>query len=149
MVIRRAGPADVAAWARLRLAMLAEVDPHDPITADEDLVTGWLRARLDAPDFGAFVAEVDGEIVASGGVTIYDVPPGPTRWAREAYVMSMYTVPEHRGRGIAREVLDALIAFATGAGDVGRVWLRASDAGRAVYLRADFEPRDYYLQRYL
>ena len=149
MVVRRAGPADVTAWARLRVAMLREVDPHDPVTVDAGLVAAWLRARLDSPDFGAFVAEADGEIVASGGVTIYDVPPGPGPAAREAYVMSMYTSPAHRGRGIARAILDALVDFAEQTGGVGRVWLRASDAGRPVYLGAGFEPRTYYLQRYL
>ncbi len=149
MIVRRAGPADVAAWARLRVAMLVEVDPHEPIATDAELIAAWLRARLDSPHFGAFVADLEGGIVASGGVTIYDVPPGPAPPAREAYVMSMYTLPSHRGRGIARAVLDALVAFATEAGGVGRVWLRASDAGRPVYLGAGFEPREYYLQRYL
>ena len=133
----------------MRLAMLREVDPHDPITVDAEAIADWLRPRLDSPHFAAFVAEVDGEVVATGAVSVYDVPPGPGPAHREAYVMSMYTRPSHRGRGIARAVLDALVAFASDTGTVGRVWLRASDAGRPVYVGADFEPRDYYLQRYL
>jgi GNAT superfamily N-acetyltransferase len=152
VAVRRAGPADVEAWARLRVALMASERLHEPGTnasaALEASIVDWLRERLDSPSFGAFVAvdESDGRVVGSGGISIYDNPPGPSTTTREAYVMSMFTEPEARGRGVARALLAALLDFAREAGGVGRVWLRASEMGRPLYLLAGFQPRDSYLQ---
>jgi GNAT superfamily N-acetyltransferase len=152
LAVRRAGPADVQAWARLRVALMESerlLEPGEDPVALEWAVAAWLRERLDAPTFGAFVADVEGRVVGSGGITIYDAPPGPGLASREAYIMSMYTEPGLRGRGVARAILTALLDFARSAGGVGRVWLRASAMGRPLYLRSGFEPRDSYLQMHL
>jgi GNAT superfamily N-acetyltransferase len=155
VAVRRVGPADVEAWARLRVALMTSeraVEPETPASAAlEASIAAWLRERLDSRSFGAFVAveEADGRGVGSGGISIYDNPPGPGPTTREAYVMSMFTEPAWRGRGVARAVLAALLDFAREAGGVGRVWLRASEMGRPLYLRAGFEPRDSYLQIHL
>jgi GNAT superfamily N-acetyltransferase len=151
--VRRVGPADVGAWAHLRVALMASLGLVEPATdasaAMEASIAGWLRERLDSPVFGGFVAEVDGRVVGSGGIALYDNPPGPGPTTREAYVMSMFTEPEARGRGVGRAVLDALLDFARESGGVGRVWLRATEMGLPVYVRAGFEPRDSYLEIYL
>jgi GNAT superfamily N-acetyltransferase len=149
VAVRRVGPADVEPWARLRVALMAS--EHLLARGDDGralivAVAGWLRERLDSPTFGAYVAEVDGRIVGSGGITVYDSPPGPGLGTREAYIMSMYTEPEWRGRGVARAVLAAMVLFARRAGGVSRVWLRASAMGRPLYERAGFEARDSYMQ---
>lgn len=144
---RRVTEEDVEAWARMRAALLREYEGPGAIPASElqASVSAWLRERLASPAFGAFVAVAEGVPVASGGISIYDVPPGPALFSREAYVMSMYTLPEHRGRGFARAVLESMLDFARRAGSVGRVWLRASDMGRPIYLRSGFVARDRYL----
>jgi GNAT superfamily N-acetyltransferase len=150
-VVRRVGPADVEAWARLRVALMVSerlIDEGASV-ALQATVEGWLAERLELASFGAFVAALDGHVVGSGGISLYDNPPGPGPATREAYVMSMYTEREHRGRGVAAAILAALLDFARAAGGVGRVWLRATDMGRPVYLRAGFEPRDSYLELHL
>ena len=149
--VRRVTPADVAVWARFRVAMLASEDLLAGIDVPEleASIAPWLRDRLDSPVFGAFVADLDGRVVGSGGISIYDNPPGPTLTTREAYVMSMFTEPDVRGRGVASAMLAALLDFARAAGGVGRVWLRASEMGRPVYLRAGFHPHGTYLQLHL
>jgi GNAT superfamily N-acetyltransferase len=148
--VRRVGPADLGLWARQRIALMASLGLVEPGTdgcvALEASIVAWLGERLDSPSFGAFVAAIDGRVVGSGGISLYDNPPGPGLTTREAYVMSMFTEPDARGRGVARAVLDALLDFAREAGGVGRVWLRASEMGRPVYVRAGFEPRDSYLE---
>ena len=154
MAVRRVGPADVRAWARLRVALMVSerlVEPGtDACAALEASIVAWLGERLDSPSFGAFVAvDGGGRVVGSGAISIYDNPPGPGPTWREAYVMSMFTEPDARGRGVAAAVLAALLDFAREAGGVGRVWLRASEMGPPLYLRAGFEPRDTYLERWL
>ncbi len=128
--------------------MLAEelVGPGPDSAALEESIASWLRVRLDSPSFGAFVAELDGRVVGSGGISLYDNPPGPGTATRDAYIMSMFTEPHVRGQGVARAILEALVDFARESGGVGRVWLHASPMGRPVYLRAGFAPRDSYLQ---
>jgi len=152
VAVRRAGPDDIEAWARLRVGLMASERLVEPGTASSAAlvasIVAWLGERLDSPSFGAFVAVEEGRVVGSGGISIYDNPPGPGPTTREAYVMSMFTEPAARGRGVARAVLAALLDFARAAGGVGRVWLRASEMGRPLYLRAGFQPRDSYLQRF-
>jgi GNAT superfamily N-acetyltransferase len=126
------------------LEALGMIDPRRPAAGVEAAIATWLRERLDSTSFGAYVGEVDDEVVGSGGITIYDVPPGPGAHRREAYVMSMYTLPSHRGLGVAAAVLEEMVALARAEG-AGLVWLRASEMGRPVYLRAGFEPHDAYL----
>jgi GNAT superfamily N-acetyltransferase len=148
LIVRRVTSADVEAWARLRVALIAslrEVGP-DVAAALEASIAAWLRERIDSPAFGAFVAVDEARVVASGGISLYDNPPGPSPATREAYVMSMFTEPDARGRGVARAVLEAMLDFARAAGGVGRVWLRATEMGRPVYVRAGFEAQDSYLE---
>jgi GNAT superfamily N-acetyltransferase len=147
--VHRVRRADVEAWARLRVGlMLSErlVDEAGGSAVLQPAIERWLVERLDSPSFGAFVAEIDGRVVGSGGISLYDTPPGPGPTAREAYIMSMYTDREHRGRGVAGAILTALLDFARAAGGIGQVWLRATDMGRPLYLRAGFEARDSYLR---
>ena len=148
MIVRRVTPGDVEAWARLRVALFASLRPAEPDAdaALEASIAAWLRERLDSPAFGAFVAVDEARVVGSGGISLYDNPPGPSATTREAYVMSMFTEPDARGRGVARAVLEAMLDFAREAGGVGRVWLRATEMGRPVYVRAGFESDDEYLE---
>lgn len=145
--VRRVGPDDVKAWASMRVALLRGLKSRYSGAESSELqasIESWLRSRLESPHFAAIVAEVEGDLVGSGGISIYEVPPGTNAEAGEGYVMSMYTMPAYRGRGVARAILDRLIDFARSCG-VGRVWLRASAMGRPVYERAGFQGYDRYM----
>ena len=56
----------------------------------------------------------------------------------EGLVLNGYTVPPWRGRGIARHIMDTIVAWATEAGIV-RLVLTASPAGRPLYEKLGFE----------
>jgi len=141
-------PVDAAAWARLRLEFIRQSPP--PVAWDEAAtaveIENWLAESLKRRDLAAFLGEIDGEPAGIGAVSIYEVPPAPAVSGTEAYISSMYTEPRFRGRGVARAILDELIVFAHAAGVRGRVWLRATDAGRPLYASAGFLPRDYFMQ---
>jgi len=146
--VRRVAAPEVEAWARLRLDFIRQSPPplawHEAEIERE--IARWLSARLGRHDLAAYLAEVDGVPAGIGAVTIYEVPPSPAVSGTEAYISSMYTEPRFRGRGVARAVLAELLDFARGAGVRGRVWLRATDAGRPLYAAAGFTPRDYFMQ---
>jgi putative acetyltransferase len=72
-------------------------------TYDGDPGSGGLPAAsiFEPPNGGAFlVGSIDGEAVACGGVARYDETTGEIR--------RMYVVPQARGRGLSRRLLEAL-----------------------------------------
>jgi GNAT superfamily N-acetyltransferase len=149
--VRRTGPADVDDWVRLRVAFLREARlwGEDPLEESQQAAATrtWLVERLDRPDFAAFIAVLDEQPAGSGGVSLYDVPPTPTLASREAYIMSMYTEPVFRHRGVARAVLEAILDFVRAEGAISRVWLRTTESGRPLYEGYGFEGRDTYMFR--
>ena len=57
----------------------------------------------------------------------------------EAYVLNVYTEPEHRRSGVARAIMEAILDWSRGQ-LVARVTLHASNDGRSLYEALGFEP---------
>jgi GNAT superfamily N-acetyltransferase len=150
--IRRATTDDVETLVRLRHAMQGEMDhSHEIATPDE--IVGEMRdyfsQQLTGNHFAAFIAEAGSQVIGTGGVVVFDVPPSPSNPSgAEGYVMNMYTVPEWRGRGVGHALVDAIVKHAYGEG-ARRMWLRTSDDGESVYERFGFRKRDHYMQMWL
>jgi GNAT superfamily N-acetyltransferase len=150
--IRRATVNDVETLVELRHAMQVEMEHSQAAASADDIVDkmrDYFAQQLTGNHFAAFFAEAGGEVIGTGGVVVFDVPPSPPNPSgAEGYVMNMYTVPDWRGRGVAHAIVDALIRHAYGEG-ARRMWLRTSDAGERVYERFGFQKRDHYMQMYL
>jgi ribosomal protein S18 acetylase RimI-like enzyme len=129
------------------MGMLAEVFPAGGGTLpDQEALRrakeAWLGEHL-GRDFFAWVAELDGEPVASAGLMWFPHPPGPINPAGlEAYVLNVYTRPEARRMGLARELMTHVVEEARARG-VRRIWLRASDDGRPLYEAMGFRAGNY------
>lgn len=142
--LRPATPADLpelvahrdAMWVEMRRIQPGEDDPTSAAYGQ------WLAQRMQAGVLHGFLAEEDGRVVASGCVWIQDVQPRPghplTMWG---YILSVYTVPEARRRGLARAIVEACMARAQQAGCT-RATLHSSVEGRGLYERLGFEPTD-------
>jgi GNAT superfamily N-acetyltransferase len=100
----------------------------------------WVRARLRSGRLVGFVVEEKGEPVASGCIWLQEIQPRPhlpgPRWP---YLMSMFTEPEHRGKGAAARIVGSAIAWSRRNG-YSRLVLHASEAGRPVYKKFGFQP---------
>ena len=142
IAIRRATAADRDFVVEMRIALMVEATserraaglPVHDLDLDELRPANerWFDDHMDR-DFVAWVAESGGRLVASIGLLWFAHPPGPTNHrGTEAYLLNVYTLPEARRRGIARELVGAAIAEARAAG-ITRVWLRTSEAGRPLY----------------
>ena len=95
------------------------------------------KALLDG-SHTAYLVFDDGEFVGAGGVSYFRVMPtyhNPS--GRKAYIMNMYTAPDHRRRGIAYNTLDLLVKDAKAQG-VAAISLEATDMGRPLYERYGF-----------
>ena len=95
------------------------------------------KALLDG-SHTAYLVFDDGEFVGAGGVSYFGVMPtyhNPS--GRKAYIMNMYTAPDHRRRGIAYNTLDLLVKDAKTQG-IDAISLEATDMGRPLYERYGF-----------
>lgn len=141
--IRRATAGDIETLVRLRVEMMAETDGHGDAespgaAALAEANRTYMRGAVPSGEFVAYVAEANGVIIATSGVTLYRTAPNPGNLSgMQAYILNMYTLPEWRGRGLASALVERLVDHARAAGAT-RVALRATDVGRRVYERLGF-----------
>ena len=88
----------------------------------------------------AWVAEDEGgEVVACAALSFYYLPPKPFNLAgKYGYISSMYTEEEHRGKGVARKLLQRALDCAREEG-LTMVKLHATEAGVSLYESAGFK----------
>lgn len=144
--IRRATLADREALIHLRLALfrdLGELRDEAEAPTITTILAHYFDEEMPPGRFHAWLAFDDaGVAIGSGGLIFIQKPPMPSNDSgREAYLMNMYTAPSWRGRGVARAIVGAILAFAREAG-ISTVRLHASVPGRPVYERAGFKATD-------
>lgn len=143
--IRLATPDDVDELIALRLDFLEEVGNLKAGADGGELAAAmreYLLRKMPPGDFLAWVAEAEGAIVATSGVTIFERPPnGANPAGLEAYLSNMYTLPAWRGRGLGTALVATAVAHLK-ATRVRRIWLHATEQGRPVYARAGFVPSE-------
>ncbi len=152
VTIRRATTRDLEALVELRVAMQRENvadDAEVDWTAVGEACRQYFVETLPTELFVVFVAEAEGRIIATSGVSFVSRPPGSTSYLQsEAYVTNVYTVPTWRGRGVGTAVLNATIEYAKHQG-ARLVYLHTSDAGRSVYEKLGFAEYPRYMERRL
>jgi GNAT superfamily N-acetyltransferase len=111
----------------------------DELARGDRVYRHWLRRERRRRRFVAFLVETaGGSPASSGALWLQDQEPRPgIREGPFPYLMSMYTVPEHRGHGHASEVVRAAVAWARERG-FPRVILHAAPMGRRIYREAGF-----------
>jgi GNAT superfamily N-acetyltransferase len=144
LTVRRATVADVDSIVNLRIMLLREVGEikgEEEVTKVADANRKYFADALPTGDFVAWIAEVDGKTVASSGLVLFRRPPYLENLSGvEAYIMNMYTMPQWRGKGLAKALLEQLILFAK-ASKVRRIWLHATEVGRPLYKKFGFNPK--------
>jgi GNAT superfamily N-acetyltransferase len=149
--IRRATTDDIEALVELRLEMQRENGDGIDVAwaAVGEACRRYFAETLPPEVFVVFVADVEGRIVATSGVSFVSRPPGSTSFLQsEGYVTNVYTIPAWRGRGVATAVLKATIEYARHKG-ARLVYLHTSDAGRSIYEKLGFAQYPRYMDRRL
>jgi GNAT superfamily N-acetyltransferase len=145
--IRPATTADAALLARYRVGMFVDMGS---LVADSDMAatiaaaTERLMERaLPSGEWTAWVAEDDDGPLGTGAAILRSTPPNPDCPAggELAYLLNFYTRPGARGRGVATALVETCLAWCRERGVV-RITLHASAAGRRVYERLGFVPRE-------
>lgn len=126
-----------------RRAMFEEMGFCDPAVLNkvEETSREYFSEALRAGTYKAWMAERPASrVVAGGGILIADWPgyPGESL-AKRAWILNMYTEPEARRRGIAKQILETMINWCRMEG-FSAVSLHASAAGRPIYETVGFLP---------
>ena len=135
ITIREGTVADIPEIARHRRRMCEDMNYNDAeaLSTMVTVTAEYLKEAIPAGSFRSWLACDESRIVAGGAVV---VSPWPAHAydleCRRATILNVYTEPEYRRRGIARQVMETIIAWCKQEGFV-RVSLYASEHGRHLY----------------
>lgn len=134
--IRMATPEDAAVIAHHRAAMFRDMgdvnESEAAKLAAESLPHLW--QMLEDRRYVGWLVECNNAIVAGGGAIISQTLPRPRipDGGAAALVVNVYTEPEHRRLGLARQVMNAILNWCR-RNHIVVVSLHASDKGRSLY----------------
>ena len=102
--------------------------------------TPLIRRGLMDGTYRGWLVETTGDvIVAGGGVIMLQFQPHPLdARPQRAWVVNMFTDPEHRRRGLARRVVQTIVEWCRKEG-MRFLYLHASDDGRPLYESVGFK----------
>lgn len=141
--IRTANLHDLHHLVHHRRAMFEDMGHRDPAALDrvDQASQEYFSEALRLGTYKAWLAETpEARVVAGGGIVIASWPgyPGESL-AKRAWILNMYTEPEARRRGLAKQLLQTMLDWCRAEG-LRTVSLHASPAGRALYESLGFQP---------
>lgn len=143
ITVRTADKSDIETLVKFRFLYQSDAEgglTEKQKTALSEQLPGYFERHM-GNDFTAYLAECDGETVA----TIFMVrleKPASVHFlnGKTCYLMNVYTAEEFRRRGIASMLLDRLISDAKAEG-ITCIDLSATPMGKPVYLKKGFIER--------
>jgi GNAT superfamily N-acetyltransferase len=142
-ILRRASTADLDILVEHRRAMFEDMGHTDQVAMSSMSAKfrPWLLAHMNAGDYLAWLIEgPDASIAAGAGLWLMDWPPHMIgNGARRGNILNVYTHPDFRRRGLARELMQTALAWCKESG-VDTVILHASADGRSLYESMGFAP---------
>lgn len=110
--------------------------PEDILQSMTAAFRPWLASRLRSGDYFGWIAEAGPDPVGGLGMMIIDWPPHPSHpdQAARGYILNVYVEPPHRGKGIARTLMNRAHDDAQRR-RIGFLVLHATEAGRELYRR--------------
>lgn len=145
LVVRRAEVEDIPTLVGTRIAQLEEEGAQRTCDIRPELHSYYAR-HLQDDTFISWLAQRGDEVVATSGISIVEKPPYfgcPS--GRIGLISGMYTKPEYRRQGIARDLLCRALDDAKEKG-CGMAHITASDAGVPLYQSVGFTYNANFLQ---
>lgn len=124
-----------------RLNMWKDIHPDlvDQIESSREFTSRWIERKLQTNELIAFIVKSKDEAVMGSGCILIkeDQPRASTLKLSFPYILSMFTEPEHRGKGVASAIVREAIEWSRNNG-YDRISLHASDKGRSLYEKFGF-----------
>lgn len=150
--ITKASIKDMEHIISLRLALLTELDEINSLEEKhlmEKSTREYLQKALSNNEFISYVAKNDGKAVSISGMVLFNRPPYLENLKGiEAYILNMYTIPEYRGNGLARRLLEHCINESK-KNNVKRIWLHSSENGKHLYDKMGFTEKGSEMELFL
>ena len=108
MLIRKATIEDLPVLLQFEQGIITAERPFDSTLKPDPISYYDLKAFITSTDVQVLVAEIDGEIAGSGYARIKKNPDAYYDFEKYAYLGFMYVLPEYRGQGINKQIIDAL-----------------------------------------
>ena len=105
--IRKAAPEDLEQLLLFEQDLIKFERPFDPTVKPDPVNYYDLKAMLTGSHFEVAVAEINNKIIASGYARIDKSKPF-LKHENHAYLGFMYVLPEYRGKGINKQIIDHL-----------------------------------------
>jgi GNAT superfamily N-acetyltransferase len=141
ITIREGTLADIPVIVHHRRRMCEDMGYSDvaALSAMVSATADYLKTAMPEGSFRSWLACDEGKIVSGGAVV---VSPWPAHAyepeCRRATILNIYTEPQYRRRGIARQLMQTIIAWCKQQG-FARVTLHASEHGHALYESLGFQ----------
>lgn len=142
VTLRLASVSDLSTIIHHRRCMFIDMGFRDEegLDAMEATSAPFIKAGLEAGSYRAWLLEEANRVIAGGCVLVAGFPSSPSDpRPRRAWILNMYTEPEHRGVGLAKRIMEAMITWCREQG-FESVSLHASEAGRHLYESLGFKP---------
>jgi len=140
--LRRASTADLDTLVEHRASMFRDMGHNDEavLRAMSAKFRAWLRDHMNAGDYHAWlVTAPDGSVAAGAGLWLMDWPPHIVgKSQRRGNILNVYTNAAFRRRGLARELMDAILAWCR-ENAFDTIILHASPEGRPLYEKLGFK----------
>jgi GNAT superfamily N-acetyltransferase len=141
--IRPALPTEMEIILHQRRAMFRDMGEGTVEELDRmvDVARPWLSRALDDKTYHHWLAlDASGEVAGGGGVLLCSWPANPKDPCTErAVILNVYTEPQFRRQGVARQIMLAILAWIEAQG-FKSANLHSSREGRVLYERLGFEP---------
>jgi GNAT superfamily N-acetyltransferase len=107
ITIREATLADMDTLLQFEQGVISAERPFDPTLKESNAKYYDLNEFITAPHIYLAVAELNGELIGSGYSRI-ETSKIYLKHQQHAYLGFMYVLPEHRGKGVNKLIIDAL-----------------------------------------
>lgn len=148
MEFRLATTNDMELLIDLRKRLLVEEGQTVSSNIDEQL-RNFFEKQLSSDQFVQWIIEKEKSAIATGGIHFISFPPSysnPT--GIRGYILNMYTAPESRGQGLAKQLVERILAEAQER-NVHHLFLIASPMGKPLYKKIGFKENDIYMEYFI
>lgn len=111
MIVRQAKIEEIETLLEFEQGIVTAERAFNPTLKKGEIHYYDLAKLVESPLSAVFVAEIDGDLIASGYVLEKEAQDY-LKHERYAYLGFMYVKPEHRGKGVNKRILDALLDWA-------------------------------------
>lgn len=140
LTIREATLSDLDVLLAFEQGIISEERPFDTTINDGKVHYYDISAMIYETHISVVVAELDGKIIGSGYARIEDAKPY-LKHNSQAYLGFMYVLPEYRGQGVNKRIIENLAEWAR-ARDVTEMRLEVYDQNETAiraYEKAGFQ----------